>query len=110
MAPRIAGLSQEYLVKVIKEYREGEVRSYPLMNKTSGIDRMSEADIEDISAYLASIDLSPDSRFNISSIEGDPSSGKKLTVLSAKYVMHQMDTESPRKRLPHLQANRVPIC
>ena len=64
LSPRIAGMPKYYLEKAIRDYRDGN-RSYPLMNKTSGLDQMTDADIEDIAAYLSALDLSSDARFNI---------------------------------------------
>ena len=40
LSPRIAGMPKYYLEKAIRDYRDGN-RSYPLMNKTSGLDQMT---------------------------------------------------------------------
>jgi len=37
LSPRIAGLPKEYLIKAMKDYRDGK-RLYPLMVRTAGLD------------------------------------------------------------------------
>jgi cytochrome c553 len=46
LSPRIAGLPKEYLIKSIKEYRDGEHRKYGLMVYTAQLDKVSDSDIE----------------------------------------------------------------
>jgi cytochrome c553/uncharacterized protein (DUF302 family) len=77
LSPRIAGLPREYIQKALRDYLAGH-RNYPLMIRTSGIDKMSENDIEDIAAYLSSLDLSADGRFNITSVGGSPQAGAAI--------------------------------
>lgn len=77
LSPRIAGLPREYLIKATKDYRDGK-RNYPLMVFTSGLKTMSDRDIEDVSAYLASLDLSSDARFDIKSVGGNAANGEQL--------------------------------
>lgn len=102
LSPRIAGMPKEYLIKAIKDYRDG-IRSYPLMNKTSGLDQMTEDDIEDISAYLAALDLSSDARFNITAPDGgDLAAGEELYDDECK-VCHAKDGYGkPSKEAPPL--------
>ncbi|MCB1774440.1 MAG: c-type cytochrome [Gammaproteobacteria bacterium] len=78
LSPRIAGLPKEYLIKAMKDYVEG-TRVYPLMVRTSQIDKFTEADYRDVAAYLSSLDLSSDEMFNISSrIGGEVDEGKDI--------------------------------
>ncbi len=53
-------------------------RVYPLMVRTSQLHRYAEQDFEDVAAYLASLDLRADERFNIRPTFGDPKPGKKI--------------------------------
>ena len=71
LSPRIAGLPKEYIIKAMKDYVEGK-RVYPLMVRTSQIDRFTEKDYDDIATYLSSLDLSSDRRFNIIARYGNP--------------------------------------
>lgn len=90
LSPRIAGMPKYYLEKAIRDYRDG-ARSYPLMNKTSGLEQMTDKDIEDISAYLASMDLSSDARFNIRRPDtGKVAAGEELYLDECK-VCHKRD-------------------
>ena len=102
LSPRIAGLPKEYLIKATKEYRDGVKRKYGLMVYTSQLDKATDEDIEDVSAYLAALDLSADARFNISKISGDESNGKELYKDECK-VCHARDGYGkPRKEAPPL--------
>ena len=64
LSPRLAGMPKDYLVKATKDYVNG-TRNNPLMVSTTGLDRMSDQDIEDVSAYLSSLDFSYDDRYDI---------------------------------------------
>ena len=77
LSPRIAGLPKEYIIKAMKDYVDG-TRVYPLMVRTSQIDKYSERDYEDVAAYLASIDLSPDPMFDIRAPFGNADEGQKI--------------------------------
>jgi len=102
LSPRIAGMPKEYLIKAVKDYRDGK-RSYPLMNKTSGLDHMTDADIDDIATYLASLDLSSDARFNIGPPDtGNLEAGEELFLDECK-VCHASDGYGkPSKEAPPL--------
>lgn len=77
LSPRIAGLNAQYLVKLLKQYKDG-TRKNEAMVVTAGIDTMSEDDIASISEFLASIDLKDDRRFDIATAPGDADAGKKV--------------------------------
>jgi len=76
LSPRIAGMPKDYLIKAIKDYRDG-VRNYELMVKTSGLKNMSEQDIEDVASYISMLDLSSDKEFDIQAISGNIEEGEK---------------------------------
>jgi cytochrome c553 len=50
--PNLAGQKEQYLVKAIKAYRDGQ-RKDPMMN--SMVAGLSDADIEDLAAFYASV-------------------------------------------------------
>jgi len=56
LSPRLAGLPEEYLAKELRYYRDG-VRNYDPMVVASSVDSMTDKDIDDISEYLAGVDL-----------------------------------------------------
>lgn len=102
LSPRIAGMPQEYLVKAIKEYRDQEHRIYPLMVRTSGLREMSEQDIEDVAAYLSSLDLSGDARFNIEAIGGNADNGEEIFQDDCRTCHRRDGYGNPRKEAPPL--------
>jgi cytochrome c553 len=56
MSPRLAGLPAGYLAKELRYYRDG-VRHHAPMIVASSVDTMTDKDIEDISEYLAGVNL-----------------------------------------------------
>ena len=77
LSPRIAGLPKEYILKAMKDYVDG-TRVYPLMVRTSQIAKFTERDFNDIAAYLSSLDLSSDERFDIRPTFGSADEGKSI--------------------------------
>ena len=106
LSPRLAGLPKEYLIKATKEYRDG-VRVNPLMIKTASIDKMTDADIEDISTYLSMIDIRPDPRFNISQAAGDHSKGKEIYMDECKTCHARDGYGKPKKDAPPIAGQQV---
>lgn len=96
LSPRIAGVREEYTKKAIKEYISGK-RINPLMVETSGIDKMSKEDIDDIAAYLAAIDLTEDPRFDVIQSGGDPEKGKEFFMDECK-TCHAKDGYGKKKK------------
>ncbi len=101
ISPRLAGLPKYYLVKAIKEYREGK-RVNLLMDTTSGIKSMTDEDIEDIADYLSRIDVSKDSQFDIKQDVGDPKKGKKIYRGDCKTCHAKDGFGKARKEAPPL--------
>ena len=101
LSPRIAGLPREYIVKAMKDYVSGE-RVYPLMVRTSQLDQFSDRDYEDIAAYLSSLDLSSDERFNIQPTFGDAKKGKKVYRSDCRNCHNRDGYGKPSKEAPPL--------
>ncbi|WP_078119128.1 c-type cytochrome [Thiosocius teredinicola] len=101
LSPRIAGLPREYLIKAMKDYVEGK-RRYPLMVRTSQIDEFTERDYEDVAAYLSSLDLSSDERFNINSSVGDVKAGSKVYRSDCRNCHNRDGYGKPSKEAPPL--------
>lgn len=102
LSPRIAGLPKEYIIKAMKDYVDG-TRVYPLMVRTSQIDKFTERDYQDVAAYLASLDLSSDEMFNIRSrIGGDVGEGKDIFRSDCKNCHNRDGYGKPSKEAPPL--------
>jgi cytochrome c553/uncharacterized protein (DUF302 family) len=101
ISPRLAGLPKYYLVKAITSYRDGK-RVNLLMDTTSGIKDMTDADIEDISDYLSRIDVSKDSQFDIKQSVGDPDKGKKIYKGDCRTCHGRDGFGKPKKEAPPL--------
>lgn len=101
LSPRIAGLPREYIVKAMKDYVSG-TRVYPLMVRTSQLDKFSERDFEDIAAYLSSLDLSSDGRFNIQPTVGDPDKGYQIYRSDCRNCHNNDGYGKPSKEAPPL--------
>lgn len=101
LSPRIAGLPREYIVKAMKDYVNG-TRAYPLMVKTSQLDKFSDRDFEDVAAYLSSLDLSSDERFNIQPAFGDAKKGKKVYKSDCRNCHNRDGYGKPSKEAPPL--------
>jgi len=102
LSPRLAGLPLSYLMKATKEYKDGK-RHNPLMVKTAGLKEMTDQEIEDVSTYLAAIDLSKDERFNITRhLGGDPVQGKELYLEECKMCHNEDGYGKESKKAPPL--------
>lgn len=102
LSPRLAGLPQVYLEKATKEFRENK-RINPLMVATSGLHQMTNQDIEDVSAYLASLDIGKDMRFNVEQrMPGNPMNGQQLFKDSCTDCHGEDGLGKPKKKSPPL--------
>jgi cytochrome c553/uncharacterized protein (DUF302 family) len=73
------------------------------MVKTSQLDKYTEKDFDDVATYLASLDLSSDAKFNItSSIGGDAKEGKSIFKSDCKTCHGRDGYGKPRKGAPPL--------
>jgi cytochrome c553/uncharacterized protein (DUF302 family) len=50
----------------------------PLMMRTTGLDKMSETDVEDIAAYLSRVGITRDAAFNITTNQGHVEAGEEI--------------------------------
>ncbi|MCG8429069.1 MAG: c-type cytochrome [Chromatiales bacterium] len=103
LSPRLAGLPQEYLVKATKDYLNGK-RNNPLMVSTTGLDKMSDQDIEDVAAYLSSIDFSYDRRFDVvQRFGGSVDNGKEIYGDECDTCHAKNGAGKPKKEAPPLR-------
>ncbi|MET0087786.1 MAG: c-type cytochrome [Sedimenticola sp.] len=102
LAPRLAGMPEEYLFKATKDYVIGK-RKNPLMVSTTGLDKMSDQDIKDVSAYLASLDIGSDRRFEIvHRLPGSVDNGQDLYNDECKTCHAKDGYGKPKKEAPPL--------
>ena len=102
LSPRLAGLPAEYLAKELRYYRDG-VREYAPMVVASSIKGMSDEDIDDVSEYLAGLDLR---NLNLPKIpaypNGDGSEGKEIFKDECKSCHRKTGLGKPKKGIPPL--------
>ncbi|MET0015314.1 MAG: c-type cytochrome [Sedimenticola sp.] len=102
LSPRLAGLPKEYIAKELRYYKDG-VREYAPMVLSSSITRMTDKDIEDISEYLAGINLR---NLNLPKIpeykRGDHDTGKDLFMDECKTCHRKTGQGKPTKGIPPL--------
>ncbi len=97
LSPRLAGLPEYYLSKSIQDYKDGK-RINPTMMMTSGLGEMSQTDIEDVVAYLSSLDIGRDMRFDIAQrMPGNPEQGEELYMDDCK-TCHAKDGRGKKKK------------
>ena len=75
-SPRLAGQNAEYLAKATKDFRDGK-RQAPTMVVTSGLHQFTDKDIDDVSAYLAKVDVPGAALIDVQQSGGDPAKGVK---------------------------------
>lgn len=102
LSPRLAGLPAEYLAKEIRFYREG-VREYAPMVIASSINKMTDKDIDDISEYLAGVNLR---NLNLPKIpkypNGSHGEGKEIFFDECKTCHKKTGLGKPEKGIPPL--------
>ncbi|QVL49931.1 MAG: cytochrome c [Thiocapsa sp.] len=102
MSPRLAGLPAGYLAKELRFYRDG-VRRYPPMVIASSVDSMTDKDIDDISEYLAGVNLRT---LNLPEIpaytKGDAERGEDYFMDECKGCHRTTGLGKPEKDIPPL--------
>jgi cytochrome c553 len=100
LSPRLAGLPAEYLAKELRYYRDG-IRTYDPMVVASSIDSMTDKDIDDISEYLAGVNLR---NLNLPEIpaytRGDKARGQSLFQDDCKQCHRRTGLGKPHKGIP----------
>lgn len=102
LSPRLAGLPAEYLAKEMRFYRDG-VREYAPMVVASSIKNMSDKDIDDISQYLAGVNLR---NLNLPKIPRYPNGvheeGREIFLDECKTCHKKTGLGKPKKGVPPL--------
>ncbi|MCF6200023.1 MAG: c-type cytochrome [Hyphomicrobiaceae bacterium] len=105
-SPRIAGMTRGFLVRILSEYRSKK-RKNAGMVLTSGIHRMSDKNIDDVSTYLAGIDLRGDPRFDVDHAKGDKAKGRKIFMSECKGCHKKTGYGKPKKGIPALAGQQT---
>jgi cytochrome c553 len=72
--PRVAGLPEYYLLKVLEDYRGGE-RNYEAMTVVGGVRNMSDEDLANLAAYISGVDLDEKAPVDVPTLAGDVDAG-----------------------------------
>jgi cytochrome c553/uncharacterized protein (DUF302 family) len=105
-SPRIAGVTVGFLTKILKEYRAGK-RKNAGMVATSGINHMSDENINDIANWLAGIDLRGDKRFAVDNSPGDVEKGRRIYMAECKNCHRKSGYGKPDKGVPALAGQQT---
>jgi cytochrome c553/uncharacterized protein (DUF302 family) len=102
--PRLSGMDEEYMVQALKDFKEGK-RWDTAMSVISGLPEMSEADMEAVAKYIASINLDEyDPYFDVAKLgTGDLAKGEELFQDECKTCHGKRGEGKPRKGAPFLK-------
>ncbi len=100
--PRIAGLPEYYLLKVLDDYRGGD-RNFEAMTVVGGVRNMSDEDIALLSAYITSIDLEAVAPLDVPTLAGDLAAGGEIYEGDCKDCHGKDAVGKPRKKSPALR-------
>lgn len=100
--PRLAGLPQYYLLKMMDKYKSGELE-YQAMTVVGGLRNLSKEDLESLAAYLSDIDLATRSPLDIPTPEGaEVENGEDLYQGDCKTCHGRKAEGSKKKESPPL--------
>lgn len=101
--PRLAGMDEEYMVQALKDFKDGK-RWDTAMSVISGLQEMSEEDMEAVAKYIASINLEEhDPYFDVHHKGGDPEKGEEIFQDECKTCHGKKAQGKPKKGTPFLK-------
>ncbi len=100
--PRVAGLPEYYLLKVLDDYRGGE-RNYEAMTVVGGLRNMSDEDLANLAAYISSIELDEQSPLDVPTLAGDADAGSDLYDGDCKTCHGRNGEGKAKKKSPALR-------
>jgi cytochrome c553/uncharacterized protein (DUF302 family) len=104
-SPRMAGMDKDYLVKATREYRDDD-RSEITMAYATGLKLLTDQDIEDVSAYLAQLEIPAEVLIDVKTEKGNPDIGKSL-YKDCKSCHGSDGMGKPGKNVPRLAGQHV---
>jgi len=101
--PRLSGMDEEYMVQALKDFKEGK-RWDTAMSVISGLQEMTEEEMETVAAYIAGINLEEhDPGFDVHHAKGDPKRGEELFQDECKTCHGKKGQGKPKKGAPFLK-------
>jgi len=100
--PRVAGLPEYYLLKVLDDYRGGE-RNYEAMTVVGGVRNMSDEDLANLAAYISSIDLDEKAPLDVPAYAGDADAGSEFFDSDCKTCHGKSGEGKAKKKSPALR-------
>jgi cytochrome c553 len=100
--PRMAGLPEYYLLKMIERYKDGTL-NYPAMTVVGGLRNLSQADIESLVAYISLIDLDEVAPLDIATAPGDIEEGEEMYKNDCRSCHGRKGEGNSRKESPPLR-------
>lgn len=101
--PRLAGMDEEYMVQALKDFKEGK-RWDTAMSVISGLQEMSEADMNEVASYIASINLDEhEPYFDVHPAVGDIKQGEEIFQEECKTCHGKQGEGKPSKGAPFLR-------
>jgi cytochrome c553 len=95
-APRLAGLPSWYLSKASKDYLKG-ARKNPLMLEVSGMEEMTDQEINTLAEWLSKQDVAKDPTYDIKMLAGNSQEGQKKFEADCKDC-HAKDGYGKKKK------------
>jgi cytochrome c553 len=100
--PRVAGLPEYYLLKVLDDYRGGE-RNYEAMTVVGGVRNMSDEDLANLAAYISSVDLDEKAPLDVPTLAGDVDAGSEFYDSDCKTCHGKSGEGKAKKKSPALR-------
>jgi cytochrome c553 len=100
--PRVAGLPEYYLLKVLDDYRGG-ARNYEAMTVVGGVRNMSDEDLANLAAYISGVDLEEVAPLDVPALGGDAEEGEDLYQGDCKTCHGKNGEGKARKKSPALR-------
>ncbi len=101
--PRLAGMDEEYMVQALKDFKSG-TRWDTAMSVISGLQGMSEEDMEGVAKYIAGINLDEhDPYFDVHHEGGDAKKGEEIFQDECKTCHGKKAEGKPKKGAPFLR-------
>jgi len=100
--PRISGLPEYYLLRVLDDYRGGD-RNYEAMTVVGGVRNMSDEDLANLAAYISDVDLDEVAPLDVPALAGDPEEGEDLYMDDCKTCHGKNGEGKSKKKSPALR-------
>jgi cytochrome c553 len=100
--PRVAGMNEKYLAKVLQRYKEGKGHHFA-MTVVGGLRTLPDEDIDKLAAYIADIDLAEKWPMNIPTASGNAEEGQDTYMDDCKTCHGRKGEGKASKESPPLR-------